>query len=84
MHEWNSRKKTRDGRQWNILLDTVITIIKQNKSTTDHAIQIKVLTDGTFSYLIFSTDYVLNTTNNETEFTELTRVFEEHFEMKVQ
>ena len=36
------------------------------------------------SYLIFSTDDVLNTTNNETSFTELTRVFEEYFEMKVQ
>ena len=36
------------------------------------------------SYLTFSTDDVLNTTNNETEFPEMTRVFKEHFEMKVQ
>ena len=36
------------------------------------------------SYITFSTDDVLNTTNNETEFPELKRVFKEHFEMKVQ
>ena len=36
------------------------------------------------SYLTVSNDGVLNATNNEKAFTELTRVFEEHFEMKVQ
>ena len=36
------------------------------------------------SYLTVSVDDVLNTTNNETEFTELTRVFEKHFEMEFQ
>ena len=36
------------------------------------------------SYLTVSTDDVLNTTNNENAFTELKRVFKEHFEMKVQ
>ena len=36
------------------------------------------------SYLTVSTDDVLNTTNNENAFPELTRVFKEHFEMKVQ
>ena len=36
------------------------------------------------SYLTVSTDDFINTTNNETEFTEPTRYFEEHFEMKVQ
>ena len=30
-----------------------------------------------------STDDVLNTTNNENVFPELTRLFKEHFEMKV-
>ena len=36
------------------------------------------------SYLVVSTDAFLNTTNNETSFTEITRVFKENFEMKVQ
>ena len=36
------------------------------------------------SYLTVSTDYVINTTNNETSFTELIRVFKEHFEVKIQ
>ena len=55
------------GRKWNILLDAYI----------------KVLTGGTVSYLTVSNYYVINTTNNETEFPELTRVFEEHIEIKV-
>ena len=36
------------------------------------------------SCLTVSTDDVINTNNNNTSFTELTRVFEEHFEMKFQ
>ena len=36
------------------------------------------------SYLTVFTDDVLSTDNNETEFTELTRVFKEHFDIKVQ
>ena len=35
------------------------------------------------SYLTISADDVLNTTNNENTFTELTRVFKEQFDMKV-
>ena len=54
------------------------------KSTIGHAIYIKVFDDGTVSYLTVSTDDVLNTTNNENAFPELTRVFKEHSEMKVQ
>ena len=73
-----------DGIQRNRLLDAVVKIIKYNKITIDHAIYIKVFTDGTVSYLTVCTDDFLNTTNNETAFPELTRVFEEHFEMKVQ
>ena len=53
-----------DGRQCNRLLDAVVTIIKYNKITIDHAIYIKVFADGTVSYLTDSTDDVLNTTNN--------------------
>ena len=36
------------------------------------------------SYITVSTDAILNFNNNETSFTELTRVFEEQFDMKVQ
>ena len=65
------------GRQWNRLLDAVVTILKYKKSTIDHAIYIKVFADGTVSYLTVSTDDVLNTNNNENAFPELTRVFKE-------
>ena len=73
-----------NGRQWNILLDLVVTILKYKKSIIDNAIYIKFFADGTLSYLTVSTDDVLNTTNNENLFPELTIVFKEHFEMKVQ
>ena len=72
-----------DGRQWNILLDAVVTILKYKKITIDHAIYIKVFSGGTVSYLTVSTDDVLNTTNNENAFPELKKLFKEHFEMKV-
>ena len=71
------------GRQWNRILDTVVTIIKYNKSTIDHAIYIKVFDDSTVSYLTISTDDFLNTTNNENASTELTIFFKEHFDMKL-
>ena len=83
MHDQNSEKKPA-GQKWNQILDAVVAIIKYNKCTIDHAIYIKVFDDGTFYYLTVSTDNVLNTTNNENTFPELTRVFKEHFEMKVQ
>ena len=51
------------GRQWNRLLD-VLTIIKYKKRKIDHAIYIRVLSDGAVSYLSVSTDDVINTTNN--------------------
>ena len=62
----------------------MFTTLKYNKSKIDHAIFIKVISDVTVSYLTVSNDDVINTTNNETEFTELTRVYEEYFEIKVQ
>ena len=67
------------GRQWNRLLDAVVTIINYKKITIDNAIYIKVFADGTVSYLTVSTDDVLNTTNNDNIFPELTRFFKEHF-----
>ena len=72
------------GRQLNILLDAVFSILKYKKSTIYHTIYIKVFTDGTFSYLTVFTDYVINTTNNDKLFPELTRVLKEHLDMKVQ
>ena len=43
------------GQQCNRLLDSVVTIIKYNKTTIDHDIYIIVLSDGTVYYLTFST-----------------------------
>ena len=63
------------GRQYNRLLDTVVPILKYEKITIYHDIYIKVFTFGTLSYLKVSTDDVLNTTNNETAFPEITGVF---------
>ena len=53
------------GRQLNRLLDAVVTILKYNKITIDHAIYIKVSSDGTVYYLTVSTDNFPCTTNNE-------------------
>ena len=72
------------GRQWNRLLDAVVTILEYKKSTIDHTIYINFFAGGTVSYLTVSTDDVLNTTNNDNAFPELTRAFKETFEMKVQ
>ena len=54
------------GRQWNQLLDAVVTIIKYKKIIIDYAIYIKVFSGVTVSYFTVSTNDVLNTTNNET------------------
>ena len=59
-------------------------MIKQKKSTIDNAIYIRVFYDGTVYDLTGSTYDVLNITNSETPFIELTRVFEEQFEIKFQ
>ena len=56
-------------------------MIKYKKSTVDHSIYIEYLSDVTVYYLKLSIDDVLNTTNNDTAFPELTSVFEEHFEI---
>ena len=62
----------------------MVTILKYKKIRIDHSIYIKLLTDGIVSYLTVSTDDVLNNTNNNISIPELTRFFEEHFEMKLQ
>ena len=62
------------GRQWNRLLDTVITILKYKKRKIDHAIYIKVFADGTVSYITVSIDNFLNTTNNDNTFTETKKI----------
>ena len=71
-------------RKWNRLLDAVVTILKYKKIRIYHTIYIRFLSDETVSYITVSTDDILNTNNNETVFPELTRVFEEHCEMKFQ
>ena len=70
--------------QWNKILDTLVTNIKQKKSTIDCAIYIKVLYDGTSSFITVSTDGFLKTSNNETEFPELRKFFEDASGIKFQ
>ena len=72
------------GRKWKLLLDAVVTIQKYKKGKFYNIIYIKVFSDENVSYLTVSNDGVLNTTNNETEFSELRSVFEEAFEIKSQ
>ena len=57
----------------------MITISEYKKITIDYAIYTKVLYDVTVSRLNVFTGDVLNTTNNETKVSELTRMFGEHF-----
>ena len=64
------------SRQWNWLLDAVVKILRYKKSTIYHEIYIKVFSDGTVSFLTVYTDDFLNTTDGETEFPALRRVFE--------
>ena len=71
-------------KQWNRLLDAIVTIIKYKNITIYHSSYIKVFSNETVSYLTIYTDDVLNTTNNETAFTEIKRFFEETFENDVQ
>ena len=76
-------KKTA-AQQYNRLLDAAVTIIKYKRIPIDPDICIKVRYDVTVSYLKISSGYIINTTNNETEFTELRRVFQEAFEITFQ
>ena len=62
----------------------MVTILKYKENVTYYSIYINCLSDGTVSYLTVSTDDIVDTTNNETEFPELRRVFEEDFEIKFQ
>ena len=73
-----------DGLKLIILLDAVVTIMRYKKITIDHSIYIKVFYDGNVPYPTVSVDDVFKNTNNMTAFPELARVFEEHYEMKVQ
>ena len=59
--------------------------LRQNENISiDNSIYIKVFYDGNVPYHMVSVDYFFKTTNNEIAFLEITRVFEEHFQMKVQ
>ena len=71
-------------RQWNQLLDAVVTMMKYKKCKIDHTIYIKVLSGSTVSYLTVSTDDVLDHTNNKTVFPDLRRFLKEYFEIKSQ
>ena len=43
----------------------MVTMLKYNKGKIYHAIYIKVFSDGNVSYIMVSTDDILNTTNNK-------------------
>ena len=58
--------------------------MKYNKITIYHAIYIRVFFDGNMSYLTVSKDDFMDKTNNDAEFTELRKVFEKAFDIKVQ
>ena len=62
----------------------MVTIIKYNRSKIYREIYIKVFSSVTVSCLTFSSDDVLNTTNNKSSYTEPRIFFEEAFEIKVQ
>ena len=53
--------------KWNLILDSVVTILKYKTIIIYHAIYIKVLYNGPMSYITVSNHDVINTTNNETE-----------------
>ena len=57
---------------------------EKKKTTIDHAIYIKDVYDVTMSYLKVSTDDVITTTDNKTQFLEPRSVFEEGFDIKFQ
>ena len=63
------------GRKWKRLLDAVVTIFKYKNIKIYHAIYIKLFSDVTVYYLTVSTDDVINTTNNDTVFPEVTIFF---------
>ena len=67
------------GRQWNILLDAVVAILKYKTITIDHSVYINVFPGGTLSYITCSNNDFIYSSNNETAFPELRRVFEEAF-----
>ena len=61
-------------RQWNTLLDSVVTILKYKKVIIDNYIRIKVFSTVTLSYIKVSTDDVINTTDKETAFPGIARL----------
>ena len=65
-----------EGQQLNRLLNAVVTMMIYNKITIDHVININVFSYVTVSYIIVSTDDVLNNTTNEIPFPELIKVFQ--------
>ena len=67
------REQKPTGRKWNQLIDAVVTILKCKISIIYHAIYIKVLSDEKVSYILFSTEYVINNTNDETESEKLSK-----------
>ena len=72
-----------ERRQWNKILNALLTLLKHQKITIDHAIYIEVFYDGNSYYLRVTTDDFLNDTNTETAFTEPIKVFQEESEINI-
>ena len=70
------------GHRCNLLLDAVVTIFKYKKIIIDHDIYINVFSDIKVYYFTVYTDSIFNTTNNEKNYHESTRFFEEAFDIK--
>ena len=53
---------------WKRPLDTVVKNIEYKKITIDHAMYVKIFSNGMVSYLTMSRGVVLNTRNNDVTF----------------
>ena len=82
-YEWIEFREKPSGKQWKLLLDAVVKSFKYKKSTIDYDIYIKVLSDGSVSYIMVCTYDILNNTNNETAFYDTRRVLKEEFDIKL-
>ena len=62
----------------------MVIVLKYKKIEIYRAIYIRVLYDGTVTYITVSDNSVLNTNNNKILFTEIRKLFEDAFGIKIQ
>ena len=61
----------------------MVKILNYREIIIDDDLYLNIFSYGNMTYIRVSTYDVLHCTNNETAFTELRRVFEEAFDMKI-